>query len=654
MVFWVGGVHVRRVSLSLLVVYAVVATAAGAAAAEASGSFGKPFREDLAKFTLPSAGLPNGLFKGASRDDTGCKVGPDGKKDCLPAGASMVSLANGDVLYWNAIEGEEDIKYNAVLEGGALASNGQSRILRMRSAPRWLRPSPIDGGAKNSGPAAPLIPGLKNDEGKVNDGDLFCSDQKLLADGRVIAVGGTDWYHDPAINDQYGVLELEGVKNARIYSSKSNTWKQAASMNFGRWYPSLVTLGNGKLFVASGVTKLIKPMYLDRPMDSGRNVTQTETYDPKTNKWTDNTKGNADSARSLPLFPRLHLLPNGNVYYDAAGQAYNPQGQAYDEALWNIAAVYDPKTNAWRDLGIPMSGLFSGFRGSTFSAVLPLKPPYKSASFLTGGGVLLPTPGSYFPVANTRITTVTGAAGQESLETVSAGDMGRSRWFSTAVPLPDGTVLALSGGDLDEVVSPGFEQPIRTAEIFTPTYDPKGNVVGGSWKDAGIGFRGRTYHNNAVLMPDGRVLVGGHAPILRAYSSNGEAINTPVREFSNNYKDASFEVYTPPYLSRGSRPVLGSLGSTLKRGKTLTIPLKNVKGSGIHNAVLIRNTAQTHLVDADARVVELRIVRRTASSITVAVPSSANVLTSGPYRLFVNRKTSKGPVPSVGHQFLVN
>ena len=36
-------------------------------------------------------------------------------------------------------------------------------------------------------------------------------------------------------------------------------------MDVGRWYPSLVTLGNGNVFVASGVEKLVKPVYPDRP-----------------------------------------------------------------------------------------------------------------------------------------------------------------------------------------------------------------------------------------------------------------------------------------------------------------------------------------------------------------------------------------------------
>ena len=51
-------------------------------------------------------------------------------------------------------------------------------------------------------------------------------------------------------------------------------------MHHGRWYPTAITLANGDMFVASGVTKLLKPVYPSHPTDSGTNVTETETYDP--------------------------------------------------------------------------------------------------------------------------------------------------------------------------------------------------------------------------------------------------------------------------------------------------------------------------------------------------------------------------------------
>jgi hypothetical protein len=47
-------------------------------------------------------------------------------------------------------------------------------------------------------------------------------------------------------------------------------------MKYGRWYPTLVELRDGKVLVASGVTKLVKDT-------QGSQVRRTETFDPVTN-----------------------------------------------------------------------------------------------------------------------------------------------------------------------------------------------------------------------------------------------------------------------------------------------------------------------------------------------------------------------------------
>ena len=71
-------------------------------------------------------------------------------------------------------------------------------------------------------------------------------------------------------------------------------------MKIGRWYPSMLTLADGDLFVASGVEKLLKPVYPDRPFGSGTNVTETETYDVAAGPWTDNGAGGEALAAALP------------------------------------------------------------------------------------------------------------------------------------------------------------------------------------------------------------------------------------------------------------------------------------------------------------------------------------------------------------------
>lgn len=594
------------------------------------GSFSKPFVEpDI-------AGKP-------STDK--CIQNQDGSFDCKPAAGSVSILANGKILYWNALEGTENVKTGIAAEFGKYSVNDQSRLLDLGDGnPSWSKPTPNDAGANPDGNENEvLVPGDSSTE-TYNDGALFCADLNALADGRIIAIGGTSYYSEPG-NDAlpYGVAELEGLKNARIYDPETSTWTQTGSMHYGRWYPTLVTLGDGSMFVASGVTKLIKPLYPNRPMDSGTNVKQTETYDPVTGKWTYNGAG---GDRSLPLFPRLHLLPDGHVFYNAAGQDFNPSGQSYDEPLWNFTASYDPAKKTWTDLGVPGIGtLAPGFRGSTFSIMLPLKPDakgrYERADFLTAGGVLGTTPGSYLAVPSSSITTVDTSGGEETMATHETGSLNESRWYSTGVALPTGQVLAFSGANRDEVVGPGTGFPVQTAEMFDPATE--------TWTQLAAATRARTYHNTAVLLPDGRVLVGGHAPISTLYGAN----RTLPGGFSpNDGRDPTFEIYSPPYMFWGPRPAITSAPSGLAYGDTFTVKT-DTDASRITSVTLVRNPTLTHLVDADQRTVELPVVARRGKSLVVAAPPNGNVAPPGPYMLFVNEKTDKGLVPSASRQVFV-
>src|SRR3954452_15291975 len=375
------------------------------------GRFDTPFAEP----TIDGRPTPD---KCVVKDgSSGSLLSDDRYLDCKPAGVSVNVLPGDRVMYYDGLEGTENIRTSIVLEYGHNAGNDQSRLLDVRR--RTFTPP-------GTGPVFPayrnhaLFPPPLSSTETYNADALFCSDNKFLADGRVIALGGSGYYNDPGFqagNSNYGVSELEGLQDARVYNPATNSWSRSGPMHIGRWYPTAVTLANGRLLVASGVEKLVKPAYPDRPAGTGTNVTETETYDPVTGRWAMNP---ASRKKSLPLYPRLHLLPDGKVFYNAAGQAFNPFGQSYDETSWNDASVYDPHTQTWRDLGIPGLGdgpppdvqqgignpagdaaqgfgipgggrafVFPGFRGSTFSMMLPLRPNahgrYGRASFLTAG-----------------------------------------------------------------------------------------------------------------------------------------------------------------------------------------------------------------------------------------------------------------------------
>jgi hypothetical protein len=196
-------------------------------------------------------------------------------------------------------------------------------------------------------------------------------------------------------------------------------------------------------------------------------------------------------------------------------------------------------------------------------------------------------------------------------------------------------VFVSSGADVDEVLNPGSESPIRSTELFTPNVDAAGRYVGGTWAVVGDQARKRTYHNNAVLQPDGSVLIGGHAPIVSGYFQTRDGVDLPVRPGTNNHHDASFQVWQPPYVGDPARPHVRGVQA---KGRTLVVQTPDA--ARIATVVLMRNTAQTHLVDADARTVSLPVLSRTGSAVTVGLPASSNVLPNGPYLLFVNKSKS--------------
>jgi hypothetical protein len=598
---------------------------------EEAGEFSSPFIE-------PGPECPHETL----RDATEARI------RCKPAAVNIVALPNGKLVYWDGLEAEEDVNLSIVAELGDKAVNDQSRLLDL-SGPTWSEPSPVDGGANGLSGSEYLVKNapapleeILNDPGGAA-GALFCSDQVLLPDGRVLTPGGTHYYSEPHIPEtQFGVAELEGLKNTRIYNPSTNTWTETGQMHWGRWYPSLVTLANGEVFVASGVTKLVKPVYPERPLDSGTNVRETETYNVASGTWTPNGES---ASRSLPLYPRLHLLPDGKVYYDAAGQAFNPFGQSYDEATWTLAAAYDPIVKTWKSLGVPL-GISAdvpelnvsptlGFRGSSFSIMLPLKPPYTKAQFLSAGGVLGTTPGSYVATSASEINTV-DTANDDAFSSVATRPLRQPRWFTTAVLLPTGKVIDFSGANRDEVDAPGTGFPIRQAEQFDPETD--------QWTPMASAHEERTYHNTALLLPSGQILVGGHAPISTLDTFNF----TIPGGFTDNFRNPSFEIYNPPYMYWGAQPKINSVSANFGRGANVTIATPDAPN--IASVMLVRNTAITHLVDGDQRSIELPITARSNGSLQVGVPSSSAVLPPGAYMLFVNKRTAKGLQPSAARQ----
>lgn len=343
----------------------------------------------------------------------------------------------------------------------------------------------------------------------------------------------------------------------------------------------------------------------------------------------DREHAGAGSEKTLPQNPRMYLAPNGKLFYSGDGQMFGPAGQAVDEALWAQQGFFNLDSDQWENAGITVP------RSSPASVTLPMAAPYDSMTILRAGGTLGPTPGSYLAVSTTTLTTVDAA---DNITNAPGPGLHNARWFTQPTPLPTGQVLLTSGARNDEVVLPGAELPVTQPEL----YDPQSNT----FTTMALPERSRTYHNNAVLLPNGQVLVGGNAPISLAYGVERDLIPGVT---GNNDKDPSFELYNPPYLHRGDRPHIDSVQAGVAWGADFSIRTSDAEE--VSKVVLMRMPAPQHVMDNDTRTLDLPFMHGKDGELVATTPPDGIAAPAGYYYLFVNKPADRdergGDVPSV-------
>lgn len=274
--------------------------------------------------------------------------------------------------------------------------------------------------------------------------DLFCSGLALTFDGRLFVVGGTEVYSTGP-----GIPWI-GSKSAFLFEPTGG-WQRVQDMSFGRWYPSAICLPDGRILVASG-----------EGQDGGR-TQRVEIYDLQ-GGW---EVLPASANRYFPLYPRLHLLPSGEVSCTGQGGG---------------TALLDLQTNRWREFipaGDPQT--------SRDDDLCVLLNPLNSSKVLHCGGIT----GGGVATANAEI--IDFADPNPAWRPVPP--MNYPRWFPNSALLPDGKLFVVGGGQLHNA------DPVMEPEIFDPQTE--------AWTvDTPMTVR-RLYHSTALLLPDGRVWVAG-------------------------------------------------------------------------------------------------------------------------------------------------
>lgn len=280
-------------------------------------------------------------------------------------------------------------------------------------------------------------------------------------------------------------------------------------MEVGRWYPSVATAPDGRLLIMSGHTDQgwgTSTSVIERFPAKSHPVPFEKTVIPR-DVPTDTLRVDAPFGADSD-YPHLFTLRDGKVY--GLGRHATRQ--------W----AFDPVAETRTDLPARPDGVHRGY-GSAVPLPAGLRGP---DSVLVLGGDR-DDPNTY------RLTS--GGAWEKQQPRA----FGRTQ--DDTLLLPDASLLTVNGAYGIRDYGNGDYNPksdLKYRQIETR------NALG-EWKLGPAQRLPRGYHSNAVVLPDGRVMVTG--------DELQQLANDPKIDDDMN---GSIEIFEPSYLHRGNRPVL--------------------------------------------------------------------------------------------------
>jgi hypothetical protein len=330
------------------------------------------------------------------------------------------------------------------------------------------------------------------------------------------------------------------------FDPTNKTWSRTGgSMVHDRWYPTVLTLGDDRIGRSHEVLVVC-----------GHGSGDMEIYDEASDTFREVTSGDV---KPFPnLYPGLHLLPNNSVFYSRTGW-----GSAQRERLWPLQALGGSDDQS-------AYFVFTGSDTGVWNSIAPVFPSMPDRTKGMSVMLLSNTP----PHVRIMVLGGSDSSNNNSYEIIDASSLSSATNWDASTPFPDAERRSLASAvllpDGNVFVCGGINRTNSPSALF----DPRTN----SWSAMAALPSIRDYHSVALLLPSGQVAMAG-------------------------WNNTSIEIFNPPYLYRGARPVISSAPSSVQRGQSFQVD--SADAATIEKVVLVRPMAVTHQTDTEQKVVEL-------------------------------------------------
>ena len=464
--------------------------------------------------------------------------------------------------------------------------------------------------------------------------NLFCTGHSFLPDGRLFAAGGhaeTAW------------RSRAGDQHTNIFNPATNTWSNGPLMDKGRWYPFTVTLEDGRVAILGGSYAAGGGAYPTQY--------QPEIYDPKTNtlQLMNDADDNNGFLVDIPLYPYTFLDNREGTAPDPSNPMALPQHRGVFVAGPYRYFFWNPKGAA--------NGLGSWSSAKTLyqvpSTTLQARHNYGTAVMydsedgkilLAGGMGLQDKPLTFAQTITLNHDNPTWQATQPML---------RPRTYHTSTLLPDGKVLVTGGVPCQDglIIEPCYSNKAtgvltdinqtKDAEMWDPSVvNPDGSK--GAWTLMAKSQITRGYHSVALLLPDGRVLVGGsggpdgYKQSRDGFNPDGSInVDTVAR---HNFAERRVEFYSPPYLFDAAgnpavRPEISNAPAEVAYGQQFAVTMSTM--DAVQKVTWVKLNSVTHDFATDQRINVLSFATIGPGQLSVTAPTSSRKCPPGHYMLFV-------------------